>query len=288
MKTQQSFLNVLILLLSLTISWSCSKGDEPSPSQGGEMFAVVSGAEWEAETIQAGFINGLFSLSGIAADGSTIAIGLAEFEEGMFASFSGTSDNFLIWKPGENAFGYSSIAPEGFGQVIIEDINEQDTLISGTFYFIGQEPSTGDTITINGGVFTDVPYILELPTIGNNSLNAKIDGTLWEAGTVTAVDIGDNLQLVGTSPDGSRSISFTVPKDIAAGAHDITGVFSGGVSAFYNPNSQTSLNSDSGMLTISNHDLAGKIIEASFDFEASDMFGSSSASITEGSFYISY
>lgn len=288
MRPKMSFPIVPFLSVISLFTWSCNSEEEgPNPSQQGQMTAIVDGQNWEASTVSAGTAQGKFSLSGASADGATLSFSLESFEQGGYASFPG-APNAFIYQPAPGALGYTSIAPMGFGQLLIEEINEQDSLISGTFLFRGVEPSSQDTVLVEAGVFTDVPYQLETVAIGDNFLRAKVDGTLWEAGTVAGIDTGDKLQLVGSSPDGSRAISLMVSEDIDVGTYAITDIFSDGPGAMYNPNSQTSLSSSSGTLDISTHDKLNKIIEGTFSFEASEWLGSASASITEGSFYVQY
>lgn len=288
MKTGLKYLTVGILAILSMVTWSCNNDDEGINTDNGQMTAIVRGENWKAETVNAGTVQGRFSLSGIATDGSTISFALDSFGEGTYNSSIGSS-NTLIWQPSTAALGYTSIAPPtGFGQVVIEELNEQEAFISGTFFFIGVEPSTGDTVSVVGGIFSNVPFATETGTVGENALKAKIDGTLWEATTVTGFDTGDKLQLVGASADGSRAISMLIPKNITSGEYAIGSPFSEGVGGQFNPNSQTSMTSETGMLVISSHDTSNKTIEGTFEFEAAEFLGSGTASITEGSFYIKY
>ncbi len=209
------------------------------------------------------------------------------FAEGEYQSFSG-STNACVWQPSTGALGYVSHAPMGLGQVVVEEINEMDSLISGTFQFFGEEPSSGNTVEVAEGVFTDVKYSVETVTIGDNSLNVKIDGTDWEAVSVTGFVNGSKLTINATSADVSRTVGLTIPDDTPVGSYDIDSPFSSEYGGQYNADAQTFLTSDSGTLNISNHDLLNKVIEGTFSFEASEFVGSASASLTEGSFYVAY
>ncbi|MCB0556907.1 MAG: hypothetical protein KDD02_25395 [Phaeodactylibacter sp.] len=287
MKTSGNFFFLLAISLSAFTIWSCNNDDDIRPEGQGQMSAIVSGEDWEAQTVSAGLVQGQFAISGIAADGSTISLRLDGFGQGEYPSYSGTS-NACVWQPSAGAFGFVSNAPMGLGRVLIEEVNEQDTLISGAFFFLAQEPATGDTVTVVDGVFTDVKYQIGAAPVGDNFLKVKIDGQLWEAEMVAGFAGGGQLNISGTSTDASRTVALFIPSDITPGDYDLDDPFSSDYAAQYNPNSQTTLMADGGALKITTHDKVNKVIEGTFSFEASEFIGPASASLTGGSFYLKY
>ena len=274
------FFSISILLFS-----QCNNDDDLSPN--GQMTAIVGGQEWEAQTVQAGEVQGQFSIAGIADDGSTIALRLDGFEEDDYLSSSGSS-NFCVWQATQGGLGYVSNAPQSFGSVTIEKIDEEAGKVSGKFIFLGKEPASGDTVSVVNGVFTDVAYEVGAVTVGDNFLTTKIDGEAWEATMVVGVVLGNKLNISATSADVSQTVGFFLPKDIAAGTYDLGDPLTDKYAAQYNPNAQTAYTANSGTLKIENHDKLNKIIEGTFHFESSAFLGSGSASLTEGSFYVAY
>ena len=83
-------------------------------------------------------------------------------------------------------------------------------------------------------------------------------------------------------------MGLSFPVDITEGNHEIGSPFSsaecGGTYLFNN----TSYTANSGTLTITHHDALNKVVEGTFQFEASEFLGSATASLTEGSFYLAY
>ncbi len=287
MKTSGNFFFLLAISLSACAIFSCNNDDAPTPDGQGRMSAIVGGERWEARTVSAGMIQGQFGISGIAADGSAISLRLDGFGAGEYNSFSGSS-NVCVWQPSAGALGYATNAPRGIGRVIVEEVDEQDTLISGAFFFLAQEPASGDTVTAVDGIFTDVKYQIGAAPVGDNFLKVKIDGVLWEAAMVAGFATGGKLTISGTSADASRIVGLYIPSDISPGTYTLGSPFSSDYAAQYNPNTQTTLTSDSGTLKINSHDKVNKVIEGTFSFEAREFLGPGEASLTEGGFGVGY
>lgn len=288
MRKHSKFFLLLFVFPALIFNhWSCNQDDAPAPEGQGQMSAIVSGERWEARTVTAGTIQGAFGITGIAADGSAITLRLDGVGEGEYNSFSGSS-NVCVWQPSAGALGYASNAPMGLGQVVVEEVNEQDSLLSGTFFFLAQEPSSGDTVSAVEGIFTDVKYQIGAAPVGDNFLKVKIDGVLWEAVMVAGFAGGGKLTISATSADASRTVGLFIPSDIAPGDYTLGSPFSSDYAAQYNPNTQTTLTSNSGTLKIAGHDKVHKVIEGAFSFEAREFLGSGMASLMEGSFWVEY
>lgn len=126
-KHTRSFLFLFLVHTLLFTTWSCNQDDEPGPEGQSQMSAIVSGEQWEAETVGAGLVQGVFAISGIASDGSTISLRISGSGLGQYNSSPG-STNVCVWQPSAGALGYASNAPMGFGQVVVEEVNEQDSL----------------------------------------------------------------------------------------------------------------------------------------------------------------
>lgn len=287
MKPQQDLFPLCSLLLCLLFFSNCGKDKDTAPDTQGQMTAVVRGESWSAQMVSAGTVQGEFAISGTAADGSTISLRLDGFAPGVYNSASGSS-NAYVWQSSQQALGYTSIASAGIGQVTIDAVNEQDSLISGTFYFLGQEPASLDTISVINGVFTDVKFQVGAAPVGDNFLTVKIDGAPWAAVMVAGFVNGNKLIISATSADASRTVGFFLPADIAAGSYELGSPISSAYGAQYNSDSQTALTADAGTLDISLHDKINRVIEGNFSFQASAFLGSGTASLTEGSFFVKY
>lgn len=284
MKTPNFF---LLLTLSLFLFFGCNNEDDAAPNDQAQMTVTVAGEAWEAATTGASYIQGRLGLTGMASDGSTIIFGLDGFGLGQYDSFEG-SLNVLTWQETNGGLAYVSHWENASGQVNIEHINETDSLLSGTFQFTGIVPSTGASVVVSDGVFNNIKYLTETIVVGEHFLKVKIDGDLWEAHQVVGLVVSGKINVIGTSPDASKTVGLYIPETASEGTYNLGNPLLSDYAAQYNADSQTFLVASSGTLKITTHDRSNKIIEGTFSFEAAEFAGTAAASLTGGSFYVTY
>lgn len=270
----------------LLFTTSCGD-DEASTSDQGQMSAFVDGTAWDADMVSAVHLQNIFNISGINDDGTSIIITLDGLQTGEYVS-NATTANVLLWSPGSGALGFSSQADSVSGKVVITQIDDVDSLVSGTFSFTAAEPSSGSMVEVTEGVFTDVRYTSQTPVTPDNSLQVKINGGDWEAASVTGIVNGGTLTLSGTDADASETVALTIPDDTPVGTYDLGSPLFSSYGGQYNADDQTFMQAFDGSITIANHDQAAKIIEGNFSFNAGEFGGTEMAALTEGSFYVAY
>lgn len=210
-----SLFGLLITFSFFTLS--CG-GDEASAQENGKMTATVDGKAWKADMVSAIVLQGIFNISGLSDDESSIIMTLDGLQVGEYIS-DATTANALIWQPGSGALGYTSLAQNAAGEVVITEIDEVDSLVSGTFFFTGEEPSTGNMVEVSEGIFTHVWYTSLTPATPDDFLKTKIDGAEWEAASVTGIMNAGTLTLNGTNSDASKTVALTLPTPPPAGTY---------------------------------------------------------------------
>ncbi|MGB0521491.1 MAG: DUF6252 family protein [Flammeovirgaceae bacterium] len=257
---------------------------------GGIMTAVIDGEAWQATNVTASISRGVMNVSGIVVStGEAIAISMLAEQEGTY-DLSQNSTNAAAYVRATGEISHTSNATTSVGGTIqVSTINLTDSIMSGTFSFTAFRFTDNSTVTITEGVFTNVP-IMDMGTIpSNNTMSLKLDGNVWEPTSVTAMQSGLTSTISITGIRGDENIGLTLPDDIAVGDHELDSFFA--PMGYYNFGpftNATILTTDVGMVSITKHDTQTREIEGTFHFEAYELGGSATASITEGSFSATY
>ncbi|MDB4303678.1 DUF6252 family protein [Desulfosarcina sp.] len=281
---------LLGILLTLTII-SCTKDDKRvdppvvAPPVGDQIFtALVNGNEWNASDMLCIMsTKGITTLRGIEVNGPTITININDTIENSYI-LNLLSPNQASVET--NALIYSTAKNLGTGgQVDFDMINKQDSVISGTFAFAGYNSTSGEYVEVTNGEFKDIRYVIEEPSITDNSLRANIDGILFIADTVSGLATNDTIHIIGNSIPDTASVQFKVPINISAGVYQLT--LNGAYRAFYIRNDSI-LQSFNGTLTIESHQDIHQTIQGKYEFSALVPGTTSSAELTNGSFQLFY
>ena len=276
-------------MLAISLLNACNK-DSNSTKNTGTITCKIDGVDWSASgdlaaiTVQQGITN----ITGKAADGTIVTISIQGEGVGTFALAEG-GDHAGIYSKGDGSASFSSNqGSDATAKCIISKVNTSDSTMTGTFQFTAFRLIDGTQVKVTDGKFTNVKFATEVTNTTAGFFKCKIDGTQFNAGIVAGQVPGQYLMLVGSASIGVPSIGLNLDPNIAVGVTNFDGVF-GTNFAQYNPNSSTFLSSDSGKVTITKHDKAAKLIEGTFEFEATEL-GSSVvlATITDGSFSIKY
>ena len=289
----------------LILSWmSCSKDLSYESNQGhggatsGANFtAVINGAPWAAvDSLQsATIVQGFINISGLSSDNKLINITLNGSTAGTYALNQNTL-SVISYVDGNssntNAFTTNQGADttQSGGQVIVTSINTTNKTISGTFQCkVFREQDNAQEI-ITQGVFNNIPYATSLPPAPlNDTFNVYIADTLWKAPSISGVVASGNLEIIGTSQDGSKSVALFMPQNVGAGTYNMNfnvGTYLG----VYIPSPGVTLISDpTGTLTITSNDATARRVRGTFQFTAVDLSGVAPAvQLTQGFFSVGY
>jgi hypothetical protein len=152
-------LTSLLLLGSTLLLWGCG-GDSPTdPGQeggdttGGFMTARIDGAEWRTFTPPTvTFASNAMGFAGVAAEGTTISIGLVPDGPGTYAVGPGFPTNMNVARTGSV---WQAAVTRGSGSVTFTTFTDRGA--TGTFSFVAPAATgntTGTTRTVTEGRFT--------------------------------------------------------------------------------------------------------------------------------------
>jgi len=254
------------------------------------MTAKINGMDWEAEAAGALIQVNRIGISGLAADGSVMVLSLEDNGEGVY-ELTENSLSAGAYTLGDNSNAFTSNSNVEGGRVEITELNWQDSIMSGTFFFTGSRAFPAGEVNIEVGTFENIPVRTELGSVNDfNNLSVKVDDELFEPVSVTAMidPFSNNISIVGTAAVGIPSVGLFLPQDITEGTYDLGTPGFADYGAQYNIDDMTFLGAESGELIITKHDTGVKIIEGTFFFEAAELVGGSTASLTEGSFSVTY
>lgn len=274
---------ILFFMSALALGMvACKKDNDDS---NGLMKAKIDGASWEADKVGAVVLAGLINITGQTNDGETITITIQSGQAGDYF-LDENQDHAAVYQPSSGALGFVSNAPEGLGYVRVTEIDLENSTISGTFEFNGVNPANGSKKEIREGEFTGIKFEQEVVTTGPNTLSCKIDGQTFTPASVFALPASGRITISANSANMNQTIGLTLPQNVAVGEHDLSTF--GDHTAQYNLNQSQFLGANSGKVNITKHDKANHKLEGTFHFEASEWLGSASATVTNGSFNVTY
>jgi hypothetical protein len=143
-------------------------------------------------------------------------------------------------------------------------------------------------IMITEGVFDKLKYETSLPPSNSaDTLRVKIDGLAWKPASITSIVSNGVLAIVANENPLNRTVGLMLPPDITPGSYDLNAL-GGQYIGMYNPNTSTGWGSESGKVTIIEHNLSAKRIRGNFNFLAKPFVGAGAATLTEGYFSVKY
>lgn len=278
----------LFATFSLIIS-SCKKDDsneEEQPNKpAASMTAKIDDVAWSANQSGCTVTDGKGGIAGVGFQAPSIIISLDGFSENTYLlEFNGNSVGVV----NDGNITYSTNSdPMAGGSVTITSINTTDSLISGIFEFTAYSFFNKGYISVTEGTFTDIPFTDELPGNSDNSFEVDIDGSAFIPVSITASNIMGQLIISASDAQVTKTIGITVNEDITIGTYEMAGLF-GSVTGLYNIGTSIIMPASSGELVVTKHDMDQNILEGTFEFEAEELLGTNSASLTNGSFSVMY
>lgn len=291
----------LLAALSIFSFTSCSKeesleidGKQPAIANG--IFKMkINGTEWTAyNSAFASISDGFIHINGKSRDNKAFIITLSDTLATTYVldqsslNVSALSDVADLSGIAYGTNGGTDTADAG-GTVVITNIDKVNKTISGTFSFKMFRDIDGSQKQITEGSFDKVPYNTSTSPGGTASttdtIRAKIDNTNWTAVGITGNSSGGSLIISGAAIDGKKTVSLIMPEGVTSGTYNLDGLSYIGL---YLPTPSTIYLSESGKITVIEHNSTTKRIRGSFDFKATDQTGSISAQLTDGYFSVKY
>ena len=201
-----------------------------------------------------------------------------------------------------------------FGQLNITEFDTQNATVSGTFSFTGVRvvldvdgnpvldsngQPTLETEEITNGIFNKIPYTTEDQGGGGTPITdeffAKVDGVNFDTESVTTslnTVAGVSVVKIVAVNELGEIIRIDIPEDLGIGTFAMESLSDGTkLIGLFNPATVgENLTSNPGTINITRFNVFTGIIEATFEFTATDPLGQdpSIAEITEGSFKVDY
>jgi hypothetical protein len=330
MKKYRHFNSLLVILFALLFS-ACEneklvgefpQSDDPNTALDGEFKAQIEGVEFFATLATATLTpeNFLVITAVVDVTGEVIILSAEDAAVGAFNLIAGPAT-----LNGAQYFdGISSTNPfttlgsiGGSGQLTVDEINETDLTITGSFSFIGKRieldgngdpvlDGNGDpiiqTVNVTPGVFTAIPYTIDDTGGGGggggdplDEFYALVDGEEFLDDMITT-----NLTILGgvdmvniiAQTASSEMIRIDLPLFSGVGTFPMESLSDGTqIIGLYNSNTGgENLTSNPGSITITEFDTEAGIIVATFDFTATDPLNQDPTivELTEGSFTVHF
>ena len=252
----------------------------------------------------------------ILETGESIVLIVGNPDIGTFNLTAGLgTDNSASYFETATSNSYVSFGTSGAsGQLNITEFDIENLKISGTFSFTGTRfatDATGNPILdaagnpviedeeITNGIFNKISFTNEDQGGGGTPINdvffAKVDGIDFDSESVTTtlnnVAGVSVVKIVAVNEEG-EILRIDIPEDLGLGTYDMLALSDGTkLIGLYNPASiGENLTSNPGKITITRFNTFTGIIEATFNFTATDPLelDPTIAEITEGNFKVDY
>ncbi|MDH7462461.1 DUF6252 family protein [Chitinophagaceae bacterium 26-R-25] len=309
-KSLIAFLLTAITLIFLTscqkeVSYELGQNGNNANNSTGNFTANINGSGWKAaaDKQSATIIDGIINLTGISSNGQMMTITLTGDTVGTYDVSFAAGKGFVAFEPDytkpANVFTSMSSdnAANANGTVIVTSIDKDKKIIKGTFVSRLFNPTDGTSYTATEGVF-ELTYFNSLPTTptdpttpatGDAYLKATINGTAWQAKTITAQIILGQIYIAGA--DEHKIFAFTIPPDATVGSYTydpLNQLYTTDYSEINGMDAKM-YSAESGTLKITQHDPTKKTMTATFEFVGRETFDQvETRQITKGSFFVKY
>jgi hypothetical protein len=300
MKKYVRFL-IFMLLAASVVSCSKEKSIETGNGGGSAVTGVlkmkIDGVQWVANKgAGATIVGGLIAIQGISNDDRFFNITLQDDGPVTYQLDNQALNVAVLTDANSPTGGVGYTTNQGNtgdagGTLVITKIDETNKTISGTFSFKMFRESDSKQVVITEGSFENLKYTTELPpnTGADADFKVKIDGTLWSGQVVSGAAFNNQLIISAAETNVSKSVGLTMPDNVTPGTYSFSQF--GTYMAIYNYGSATSpttLVSESGSLTITEHNTSTKTIKGTFSFVGRQITGGTAVQFTEGSFTVKY
>lgn len=303
----------LFLTATAAILTSCSTDVEPldpsvtipEPSINGQLKVDIDGQTFVATNLQAVVNATAISISGFRSgnnDFIQITLPAPLNQVGTYTWTDATANNSLLGLLYSNSASEAFVSAPNDGDfaefpeytdtatITVESIDNESKTISGTFQFTGARFDDNGNLVMKkftNGSFTNISFAGDIVGPSNNNLFAKLDGVAFEPTAVTANKLTDKIFIVGKKA-GIENISLVIPENTTVGSYtfetfgEYTGMY------ILDTTENGTFNAASGNLTIITHDTATKKLKGTFNFVGESLFNTTTHTISEGTFEVTY
>ncbi|HPE57540.1 MAG TPA: DUF6252 family protein [Bacteroidales bacterium] len=272
----------LLLVFAFILTY-CSKDDNKDESEP-SMTATIDGKSWSATQCACQYTQGIGGILGTAPQDKSITITILNFKEGTFL-LNYTSESAASVTDGNVTYTTNS-DPQAGGYVIISSINTADSTVSGTFDFVAYSPYAKGFINIKDGTFNNLPFSASLPNTPDQVFTVVIDDELFEPSSIHAMKALGKITISTSNADASKTVGITITESLEPGSYSFS--IYGDAIGQYNLGTTVIMSSNSGKLNLTKHDKTNHVLEGTFYFEATEITGTNTASLSDGNFVVTY
>lgn len=267
---------IIALFLMSLLTFSCSNEIEyrTTAVQGTKNYVP-----WFADIFQAALTdNGGVKIIGVK-NNESIVLSISDISEGTYTLGSSALSSAIF--EDINFQAYSTLN-NGDGEIVIQDYDEVNLTITGTFKF-NSFSANGELVNFIHGVFYEVPIDSVTNELkGSNIFSATVNSNSVNVENIESDIIEDKLHILANYAN-STFIEFYIPENIQVGSYTLNAStltyanygFADGVVA----------QSQYGTITILEHDVQFKKIKASFSFNTGNPYN---IAVSNGNFIIYY
>lgn len=275
---------ILFLISGLFTACEDNTNNLPIETKEAEMSASIDNVEWTALDYGIYYTSDSIRIYGIGTNGEAVIITLQSNQTGTY-SLGENSAHTAIYMPNvQETVTYSTGSnTNAGGTVIISEIDQTDSLISGSFNLTVYKNLLYKEIT--GGIFQYIKYDDTTANVLSNKFKFDLDTTSYAPETISARHVNSNIMVSAT--DGDYTVTLKMPYGIDLGSYEIGSVYRS-VTGEYQPTAGTYLYADSGTLVITAYNYTTRRVKGAFTFKAIDILNEQEATIENGSFEVNY
>lgn len=281
--------------------------ETPSSAGVGQFIARIAGEEFVASSVSADLMeNQKLTITGSDASGRTINLVVKVLEDSNYSLGDvETGTAWATYKDSiQNSFSYgTSQELNAVGTLNFSDIDRENKKLTGTFNFKGSRLKMGEDgmpetdsngfpmmedIEITNGAFNSINYTLDGEDNGGgdddgdgedreDEFFAKVNGEDFNAETLAITEsvISNNRMIkIEARTADHQLIRIDVPKSLGVGTFEMETLSDGTkLIGVYKTSGSENLTSHNGTMTITEFDLIGGVLAATFKFDAKDPLG---------------
>jgi hypothetical protein len=298
-------MRIIIAALLLTFisisSPSCQKeyfiqdGDSiiiTTPPVTGSFTARIDGTQFVAnKATAASRVLNTIAITGQSTDGELIVLRVADSGVHVYSLDINSSSNAGVYSK-DNGIAFTTnggtTSDLSGGTLSITSIDPVKKTMSGTFSIKVYRPLDAQQKNITSGIFKDISYETTAipPANSSDTFKVKVDGTAFPVFSASGISVYNMISLSASDQAVSKTVGVTFPSNITPGVYTFT-AFGFDYIGQYNVGSSY-LSSESGTLTIIEHNITTKRIRGNFNFHAKEILGTQEFDLTEGYFSIVY
>ncbi len=245
------------------------------------MCAKIDGADWQATSTECVLTKAGIRINGVGQGIPAISFLITDTIPGThMLNINSENIGFLVNGPIQYSTFDDAFAS---GSVIFSSVNMVDSLISGSFNFIGHSLYNNTYSSVTDGEFINLPLTVNLDNL-SDSLIVDIDGETFFADNISATVQNDILAISGSDEDNTEAVVIRLPYDTPTGTYQFSEL--GSFTGTYTTDSVWV--SQSGVLNITKNNISNKHIEGNFEFDAKEFHTGNIKSFTNGIFTVDY